>query len=132
MTIDLCWQSFWEWLKDYQTVFVFSIGAIVWFAKSLVAHRLIPWLRCKFKLHKYEDWDLEEFLGNLEEFKNQGSPMHGKRVKTFNATRYCIDCGREDPMVIQERIKRPLYSSKLVVQRRYGHQREPDSAVDKD
>ncbi len=108
MSVDLFWQSFWEWVKDYQTVVVFSVGAIVWFIKSLVAHRFIPWLRCKLGLHKYEPWDMKNLDRQREEFtKLEIDDVETRRsgVMIFKISRYCNECGMKAPEEIYEEFR---------------------------
>ena len=92
MTIDLCWQSLWDFVKDYQTVVVFSIGAVVWLIKSLVAHRFIPWLRCILGLHRWGQWQHEDTFMFGGTFPTDDIEH---RMRVLRKHRSCNDC--EEP-----------------------------------
>ena len=82
---------------------------IFWGARFLFGHKLV-WLRCKFRLHKYDEWDLKQ-LHNVADEEQQSrleivqrdvldqAEAQGRTLKTHPFTRlsrFCVDCGEGD------------------------------------
>ena len=123
MTIDLCWQLPWTFAKENPAMFTAITFGVFWFLRFMVGHKLVA-LRCWLGLHKYEDWNMKEFDGT-KEMSLQRVPVQTGHAKTFNATRYCNDCGRTDPKVISDRIE-TFRDGEPSGDRTYGKRHHPE------
>ena len=91
-----------ETVKDYQPLIVFGLFGAFWFLRFMFGHKLV-WLRCKFGLHKFEDWDWQSTNSRgdqtIKDHVSQGIEETKVSVETH---RSCLDCGERDAMYLTD------------------------------